>query len=122
MMDFNENAPTFAANPQNKHNDAFHHSIVSEGFTMEGDLDEQKFVEWLQGVLQYNSASVFRVKGIISFAGRDKKYILQSVRQYFFIEEGEAWKPGEKRFSKLVFIGKKLNREAIEHYLESFVI
>ena len=122
MMDFNDNAPSFAANPKNKHNDAVHHSIVSEGFTVQGDMDEKMFVEWLQGVLQYNSASVFRVKGIISFAGRDKKYILQSVRQYFFIEEGGDWKDDEQRYSKIVFIGKKLNREAIEEYLESFVI
>ena len=122
MMDFNDNAPSFAANPKNKHNDAFHHSIVSEGFTVQGDMDEKMFVEWLQGVLQYNSASVFRVKGIISFAGRNKKYILQSVRQYFFIEEGGDWKDDEQRYSKIVFIGKKLNREAIEEYLESFVI
>jgi G3E family GTPase len=122
MMDFNDNAPSFAANPKNKHNDAFHHSIVSEGFTVQGDMDEKMFVEWLQGVLQYNSASVFRVKGIISFAGRNKKYILQSVRQYFFIEEGGDWKDDEQRYSKIVFIGKKLNREAIEDYLQSFVI
>ncbi|MCR5454851.1 MAG: GTP-binding protein, partial [Bacteroidales bacterium] len=122
MMNFNDNAPSFAANPQNKHNDAFHHSIVSEGFTIEGDLDEKLFVDWLQGVLQYNSASVFRVKGIISFVGRQKKYILQSVRQYFFLEEGDFWEDDEKRYTKLVFIGKKLSREAIEEYLESFVI
>ena len=122
MMDMEAGAPSFAANPNNKHNDSFRHSIVSEGFTVEGSLDYQKFVEWMQGVLQYNSANVFRVKGILSIAGNDKKFILQSVRQYFFIEEGEPWEDGEQRFSKLVFIGKKLNREAIEKYLESFVI
>lgn len=122
MLDADFSEPAFAKNPANKHNNAFQHSIVSEGFTVEGDIDEEKFVNWLQAVLQYNSATVFRVKGILSIAGRSKKYILQSVRQYFMVDEGEEWQNGEKRFTKLVFIGKKLNREAIEGYLQSFVV
>ncbi len=122
MADMDNFSSGFAKNPNNKHNDAFHHSIVSEGFTVEGDMDEAKFVNWLQAVLQYNSASVFRVKGILSIKNKNKKFILQSVRQYFLVEEGEEWKPEEKRFTKLVFIGKKLNREAILGYLESFIV
>lgn len=122
MMDFASQGPSFAKNPNNKHNNAFSHSIVSEGFTIDGDLDEQKFVYWIQGILQYNSASVFRIKGILSIAGKPKKFVLQSVRQYFLVEEAEDWKPGEQRYSKLVFIGKKLDRKAIQNYLESFVV
>jgi G3E family GTPase len=121
-LDTELSEPAFAKNPKNKHNNAFQHSIVSEGFTVKGDIDEEKFVNWLQAVLQYNTANVFRVKGILSVAGRNKKYILQSVRQYFIVEEGQEWQPDEKRFTKLVFIGKKLNREAIEEYLNSFVV
>lgn len=121
MMDM-ENTLSFARNPKNKHNDAFRHSIVSEGFVIPGELDESKFVYWMQGILQYNSDSIFRIKGILSIAGKNKKYILQSVRQFFLVDEGEDWKDGEDRYSKLVFIGKKLDREAIQGYLESFVI
>ena len=108
---------SFAANPKKNH---FGHNIVSEAFTVEGELDEQKFVYWMQGVLQYNSASVFRIKGILSIKGKKNKLIFQSVRQYFLVDNGEDWKEDEKRFTTLVFIGKKLNRKGILQYLESF--
>lgn len=121
MMDM-ENTISFTKNPVNKHNNAFRHSIVSEGFTIPGDLDEEKFVYWIQGILQYNSASIFRIKGILSIAGKKNKYILQSVRQFFLVDEGDEWQPGEERRSKLVFIGKKLDRDSIQGYLEGFVI
>ncbi len=121
MMDM-DNTLMFAKNPSNKHNNAFRHSIVSEAFTIKGSLDEQNFVYWMQGILQYNSASVYRVKGILSIAGKDNKYILQSVRNYFLVEEAEPWQPNEERYSKIVFIGKKLDRDAIQGYLEGFVI
>lgn len=120
MMDM-QAGMSFAKNPQNKHNDAFRHNIMSEGFMIKGDLDEEKFVYWLQGLLQYNSATIFRVKGILSIAGRNNKYILQSVRNFFIADPAEEWQPGEERFSKLVFIGKKLDRNAIQGYLEGFV-
>lgn len=117
-----DNSPSFAKNPSNKHNNSFRHSIVSEGFTIPGELDEEKFVAWLSGVLNYNSASIFRVKGILSIAGKPQKLILQSVRQFFMVDEGTPWEPGEQHYSKLVFIGKKLDRDAIQGYLESFVV
>ncbi len=121
MSDF-QNTLQFAKNPSNKHNDAFRHSIVSEGFVIKGDMDEKKFVYWLQGILTYNEASVFRVKGILSLAGKNKKFILQSVCNFFLVDEAEDWQPGEERYSKIVFIGKKLDRDAIQGYLEGFVI
>ena len=110
---------SLAANPQKP---KFNHNIVSEGFTVEGELDEQKFVYWIQGILQYNSASVFRIKGILSIKGKKNKLIFQSVRQFFLVEDGEEWKEGEQRFTKLVFIGRKLNRQGILEYLESFKV
>ena len=36
-------------------------------------------------------------------------------------EPSEAWKPGEKRASKLIFIGKKLNREELTSGLEACI-
>ncbi|MCQ2976102.1 MAG: GTP-binding protein [Bacteroidales bacterium] len=119
MMDIN-NDVSFAKNPAK--NNSFRHSIVSEGFTINGCLDEQKFVYWIQGVLQYNSANVFRIKGILSIAGKPKRLIFQSVRNFFLVEDGEEWLPNEQQFTKLVFIGKKLDRKAIQGYLESFVV
>ena len=111
---------SFAQNPAKAK--AFRHSIVSEGFTIEGSLDEQEFVYWIQGVLQYNASNVFRIKGILSIAGKPKRLIFQSVRNFFLVEDGEDWQPGEQRFTKLVFIGRKLDRKAIQNYLESFKV
>ena len=119
MMDI-DNSMSFAANPAKSK--AFRHSIVSEGFTIKGSLDEQKFVHWIQGVLQYNASTLFRIKGILSIAGKPRRLIFQSVRNFFLVEDGREWERGEERFTKLVFIGKKLDRNAIQNYLESFKV
>lgn len=122
MMNVNNiNTESQFAMNTNKQN-TFNHNIVSEAFTVNGQMDPQRFSAWIEGVLQYNSASVFRIKGILSIKGSDKKLIFQSVRQFFMTEDGDDWKEGEQRFTKLVFIGRKLNKNMIQEFLESFVV
>lgn len=54
------------------------------------------------------SASVFRIKGIIYSEGFDSKVILQTVGKSLAVDLGERWLPDEPRESKVVFIGKNL--------------
>lgn len=112
-------SPSFAVKPENA--SKLKHDIVSEGFTIYGDLNEEKFVRWIQAVLQYNSATIFRIKGILSIKNNPQKLIFQSVREFFLVEGSSLWAQDEQRFTKLIFIGKKINREAIEGYLKSFI-
>jgi len=45
-----------------------------------------------------------------------ERYIFQAVRATYMFEIGEPW-GNENRFSKLIFIGKKINRDMLEENL-----
>lgn len=89
------------------------HDISSLGFTFKGSFDVNKFGLWMQNFLYFNSDSVFRVKGIMSFDQTEDQFILHAVRSSFMFEVGKPW-GGDERFSKLVFIGKHLQEMNLE--------
>ena len=97
------------------------HSVRSEGFSIPGSFDSDAFCGWIEDYLYYNSKTIFRCKGILSFADNDVKYIFQAVGGQYLIESGGKWQPGEQRFSKLVLIGRDINRSLVEETLFSFV-
>ena len=92
------------------------HDITSEGFVIPGDFDAGTFSMWMQNFLHFNSDTMFRVKGIISFHEKPDRYIFHAVRGTYMFEIGEPW-GAENRFSKLVFIGKNINRDMLEDNL-----
>jgi G3E family GTPase len=77
-------------------------------------LDERKFDQWISQVLAEQGPSILRAKGIIDLAGHDRRFVLQAVHM---IKEGafqRPWRDDERRWSRLVFIGKELDAKALE--------
>jgi G3E family GTPase len=54
--------------------------------------------------------------------GSDKKVIFQGVHQLMGSDLGPAWAKGEKKTSKMVFIGLDLPREILEQGLEGCLV
>jgi hypothetical protein len=56
------------------------------------------------------------MKGVLSIAHAQQKFVYQAVHMIFngTFDEEETWKEGEARESKLVFIGKNLDKEALK--------
>ena len=75
----------------------------------DGDLDLNALQEWLRGLLDERGADIFRVKGVLSMAHSNSKFVCHAVHTIFTADFDEEWAPGEPRKSKLVFIGKGLN-------------
>ena len=99
-------------------NDKKHdHSIENYCFKSELAFNQMKLASWLDAFLQFNSDTIYRVKGILNIAGVDNKIVLQSVHTQIQATVGRAWENNESRESKLVFIGKCLNTEVIEKNL-----
>lgn len=98
-----------------KEHDHHHHknAIKSFGFVIPGNFDDEKFNIWIRNLLFFKRNTVYRIKGIVSFNGRPEKHILQVVRDSCMLEPSSKWE-NENRFSKLVFIGKKLNHDKLE--------
>ena len=104
------------------HHDHHHkHEIKSMGFIIPGNFDMDKFHVWMQNFLFFNRNTIFRVKGILSFEDSPEKNIFQAIRDNYMLEKGTAWDT-EPRFSKLVFIGKKLNHDKLEDNLYQLLV
>ncbi|NJK96387.1 MAG: GTP-binding protein [Bacteroidales bacterium] len=93
-----------------------YHDILSEGFSIPGSFDLGNFSFWMQNFLHFNNDTIYRVKGIVSFEDMPERYIFQAVRSTYMFEIGDPW-GDENRFSKLIFIGKKINRDKLEDNL-----
>lgn len=92
---------------------ALMHDIQSYAYTYSGNFDFDKFSLWMESFFYFSGSKVFRVKGILSFANHSKKVIFHSVRGAFMLEEGAEWKEDEVRESRIVFIGKHIQKDEI---------
>jgi G3E family GTPase len=92
------------------------HQIKTEGLIIPGAFEYGKFMMWMQMYLFFNKNKILRVKGIVSFMDEDEQYIFQAIRSDFMVEKGKPWND-ETRFSKLIFIGKHIDRDEIEDAL-----
>ena len=85
-------------------------------------LDLPRLRHWLDTLLWEQTAEavdLFRIKGLLHVAGSGRKHILQAVHELYDIVEGPAWREKEPRGSKLVFIGRRLRREALLRDLQA---
>jgi G3E family GTPase len=87
--------------------------ITSVGITEPGDLDMDKMNEWMGNLLREHGADIYRMKGVLAIKDAPAKFVFQGVHMQFDGAPHTAWEEGEARVSKLIFIGKKLDREEL---------
>jgi G3E family GTPase len=107
--------PDFLESDEHEHNE----EINSMSFTVSRPIDPQKFNGWIGTVLNGQGQDLLRTKGILDYAGEDRRFAFQAVHM---IADGDfigPWKEGEKRQSRLVFIGRNLNRPLLRRGFES---
>jgi len=97
-------------------------SVTSVGIQREGTLDLEKINSWLSTLLREKGQDIFRCKGVLSVEGMDAKFVFQGVHMTFQGEPQQPWKPDETRVNKLIFIGKKLNREELVASFQSCIV
>lgn len=100
------------------HASSIHDVTVMSVSLRTGELDSAKFFPWIQNVTQVQGPDILRLKGIIAFAGDDDRYVVQGVHMIIEGDHQRAWKDGEKRESRLVFIGRNLNEQALRSGFE----
>ncbi|MCM2475886.1 GTP-binding protein [Rhizobium sp. CG5] len=79
-----------------------------------GEMNPDRFFPWIQKVTQTQGPNILRLKGIIAFKGDAERYVVQGVHMIIEGDHQRAWKDGEKHESRLVFIGRDLDREKLE--------
>jgi G3E family GTPase len=84
-------------------------TVTSVAIIEPGELDGRKLDAWLGKLLQTQGPDIFRMKGILTIAGEDYRFVFQGVHMLFDGRADRLWKPGEPRKNELVFIGRNLD-------------
>ena len=72
-------ALTHEYKPKHEHNNA----VTSVGSETPGELDPKKLNAWLSNLLRTQGPDIFRMKGILSIKGEDKRFVFQGVHMLF---------------------------------------
>ena len=95
--------------------------VSSVAFEVDGPINPEKFNSWMGELLQTQGQDLLRTKGILHYAGEDRRFAFQAVHM---IADGDfvgAWREGDPRRSRIVFIGRNLNRPRLRRGFESTV-
>ena len=84
-------------------------------------LDPDKFFPWVQDLVAKDGPNILRCKGILSFKDDPKRFVFQGVHMILDGDHQRAWQDGEKRESRIVFIGRNLPEEKIRKGFEGCV-
>ncbi len=88
--------------------------MQSVSFSTEKPLDPEKFFPWVQNLVATEGPNILRSKGILAFKGDPDRFVFQGVHMILDGDHQRAWKEDEKRVSRIVFIGRKLDEKALE--------
>jgi G3E family GTPase len=78
-----------------------------------GEVDPEKFMPWISDLTQREGPNILRCKGIVAFPDEPKRFVFQGVHMILDGDLQQDWKPGEARESRVVFIGRDLDANAI---------
>ena len=111
---FNLNAileiePDFLTDVDHEHDD----DVTSFVFRESKPLDLERVEDFLSGIVQVYGTNLMRYKGVLNIKGIDKRIVFQGVHMLMGSDEGSAWKPSEKRDSKMVFIGRGMPKDVL---------
>jgi G3E family GTPase len=111
---FNLNAileiePDFLTDVEHEHDD----DVTSFVFRERRPLDLDRIEEFLASVVQVYGPKLMRYKGVLNIRGVPQRVVFQGVHMLMGSDVGTAWKPGDVRESKFVFIGRDMPRELL---------
>ena len=103
-----------------EHHDHTHDDeIVSVALTSERPMDRKKITRWISDITQNQGQNILRAKGIIDIAGNDRRLVFQAVHMVLEGDLQREWKKDEKRYSRIVFIGRELDATALKTSFEA---
>jgi G3E family GTPase len=105
---------------------AHHHhhddDVKSFVFKSERAFDPAKLEDFLGAIVNIYGPRMLRYKGVLHMAGTDRKVIFQGVHQLMGSDLGPTWAEGEKRSSKMVFIGIDLPQDIFLQGMEQCLV
>jgi G3E family GTPase len=93
--------------------------VNSMSFEVKRPIDMQKFQQWMGTLLQEQGQNLLRTKGILAVANDDRRFAFQAVHMMADGDFIGKWQPDAARHSRLVFIGRDLNRPQLRRGFEA---
>jgi G3E family GTPase len=113
-----EQEPQFLEDTEHQHD----LTVTSVGLEIEGSFDSEKLNNWLSNLLRTKGVDIFRSKGILAIDGNDKRFVFQGVHMLLDGEHDRAWGADEQRLNRAVFIGRNLDRAALEQGMRACLV
>ena len=102
------------------HHDHVHdEDIKGVALTLERPVDGQRMTRWLDGVLAEQGPDILRAKGIVDVKGEERRLVFQAVHMMLEGDFQRPWRDGERRYSRMVFIGRNLDEAVLRRGFEA---
>ena len=95
--------------------------ISSVSLTATKPLDGDRLTAWLRALLAEKGQNILRAKGILDIKGRNERLAIQAVHMMMEGDFQRAWSPDERRVSRIVFIGRELDRANLKRGFETCI-
>jgi len=114
-----ERVPEFLSGEDEHEHDS---EVNSVSFEVAKPIDAERFNAWITQLLASKGQDLLRTKGILYYAGETRRFAFQAVHM---IADGDfigEIKESDPRKSKIVFIGRDLNRPQLRRGFESCAV
>ena len=101
------------------HHDHVIDDIRGVSLRLDRPVDGDKITRWLNDLLQERGPDILRAKGIVDVKGDDRRLVFQAVHMILEGDWQRAWKSGEDRYSRMVFIGRNLDDNELKRGFEA---
>ncbi len=88
-------------------------TISSVSLITSTPLDPAKFEQWITNLRAQKGPDLLRYKGILDLQGSKNSLVIQGVHMMMDGTNLLPWKEGQRRASRLVFIGRNLDEQAL---------
>jgi G3E family GTPase len=103
-----------------EHDQSIHNEDVkSISLSLEKPMDRRKIARWLTALCKNRGQDILRAKGIIDVKDNNRRLVFQAVHMILEGDLQREWRPDEQRYSRLVFIGRNLDRAELKAGFES---
>jgi len=108
--------------PDHHHDHVHDHTITSVSLTTDQPLDPIRFENWMGDLRANKGNDLLRYKGILALVNSDKRLVVQGVHMMMEGSNQSEWKKDETRKSRLVFIGRNLNKKALHEGFQACAV
>lgn len=109
--------PAFLEEDDHEHDDG----ITSVSLLSKKPMDGKKVMDWIRKLAVERGTDLLRSKGILDIKGEPDRLVYQGVHMLMDWDLQRPWKESEARESRLVFIGRNLNKAELTQGFEACV-